>query len=139
MLYDLENGNTMIVEPNKDDPELTLYIDDRGINIKIELQILYNKIMNQHYICNRNNTNVYHWENTTNEIVNFIIKYTEVFVKKVKLIDKLNNLEIATWFVPELNKKIYSIRLRTIENSSGLSKEEIDFFNDSIKKYYIKI
>lgn len=162
MLYDLENGNTMIIESNKDDPEFTLYVaDERGMkfNIKIELQILYNVVAEQYYVVNRNNTNIYYWGNSTQDIIKYIVDNSNIFIKKISLVDRLFALEDKSTALRteisfgvsghassqkyndlcDLISKVHFARIRITDDSTGLTNDEITYFNKMMKKYKIKI
>lgn len=164
MLYDLENGNTMIIESDKDEPEFTLYVaDDRGIkfNIKIELQILYNVVAEQYYVANRNNANIYCWGNSAQDIINKQLRIvnSNIFIKKISLIDRLFALEDKSMALRteisfglsghassqkyndlcDLITKVHFARIRITDDLTGLTKDEITYFNKMIKKYKIKI
>lgn len=145
------NSTKITKKTNEAGDPIEINVSDTNGN-NILLKILLEKSINKYYITGDIGV-VYFWFDSIAELISWISKYPNKFFAKINLINKLDKLyramvrlemknrkddEVVTTCL-KLLKNINTIRNRVMNNNSGLTKDEISYFNDMIKKYDIKI
>lgn len=145
------NSTKITKKTNEAGDPIEINVSDTNGN-NILLKILLEKSINKYYITGDIGV-VYFWFDSIAELISWINKYPKKFFAKINLINKLDKLyramvrlemknrkddEVVTTCL-KLLKDINTIRNRVMNNNSGLTKDEINYFNNMIQKHKIKI
>lgn len=140
----------------------TLYVNDsysemiyENDETKWEFDIKIQDALKEHYLVK--DGIVSFWVKNVSELISFILTYPSKFVSKIKLLDKLTKVERVlndkiiyvkddkiiyvkdnTIYITLVNK-VKEIKHCVVMTNNGLTKDDINFLNDIVKKYGIKI